>query len=76
MGQLVNQVLPQDIRKMGILMAKGEFESLGYFGLKGSKLVNSRQCNVLYSIVYSHLLIYCFNILLLMGMSTPLHPPS
>ena len=31
MGHLVNQVLPQDIRKMEILMAKSEFKSLGHF---------------------------------------------
>ena len=42
MGHLVNQVLLQDIRKMGILVAKSEFKSLGYFQLKASEMVNSR----------------------------------
>ena len=76
MEHLVNQVLPQDIRKMGILkrtsILKVDFKSLGYFLLKGSKLVNSRQCTVLYSNVYLHLLILYFTISLLIGMFTPL----
>ena len=73
MGQLVNQVLPQDIRKMEILTTKSEFKSLGYFQLRGLRLVVSRQCIVLCSIVHLHLLISYFNILLPMGMPTPLH---
>ena len=37
MGHLVNQVHPQDIGKMGILMAKSEFKSL-MFSTKGIKI--------------------------------------
>ena len=38
MGHLANQVHPQDIGKMGILMAKSEFKSL-IFSTKGIKIV-------------------------------------
>ena len=37
MGHLVKQVYPQDIWKMGILMAKSEFKSL-IFSTKGIKI--------------------------------------
>ena len=37
MQHLVNQVHPQDIGKMGILMAKSEFKSLT-FSTKGIKI--------------------------------------
>ena len=42
MGHLVNTVHSQDIRKMGILMAKSEFKSLDIFQLRGSRTVDSR----------------------------------
>ena len=37
MGHLVNQVLPQGIWKMGIIMAKSESKSL-IFSIKGIKI--------------------------------------
>ena len=42
MGHLVNQVLPQDIRRMEFSQLKVNYKSSEYFQLKGSKLVNSR----------------------------------